>query len=197
MMSDECYACGFETEVKEYPRCSTDAKGETSLLCEVCASTSSGNAQDYPRQYPDRKVLHMLAWCTNRILAELRAATDTPQKGGRLLDETRSECERLRGERDDAVVAGCLALEERDQAHKALRECYYHLAAAVAQTIPEDDQIIAGHVRDALAIVEPKALAATDAPTSQDRCQSCEEIADALDATYGAATDTPGGAHAQ
>lgn len=35
-----------------------------------------------------------------------------------------------------------------------LHEAYAHLGAAVSQTIPSDDQIIAGHVRDALALVK-------------------------------------------
>lgn len=47
----------------------------------------------------------------------------------------------------------CLPLDQARAdlaaARAAMLEIYGHLAAAAAQSIPSDDQIIAGHIRDA------------------------------------------------
>lgn len=41
----------------------------------------------------------------------------------------------------------------KPEIYEILREIYGHLGAAETQSIPSDDQIIMGHVRDALAMV--------------------------------------------
>ena len=45
-------------------------------------------------------------------------------------------------------------LDELEILKNAIIEIRGHLGAAVAQSIPEDDQIIMGHVRDALEITK-------------------------------------------
>ena len=41
-----------------------------------------------------------------------------------------------------------------EKLREAMNEIYSHLAAAISQSIPTDDQIIMGHVRDACKIAE-------------------------------------------
>ena len=68
-----CEACQFETgaltrydKYRNFPE-----KEEFKWLCEICASTMAGTAYEYPDQYPNREVMFMMAWCTNRILAAI------------------------------------------------------------------------------------------------------------------------------
>ena len=65
-----CDSCGYETDnlttYRDYPA------EEKVRLCNVCASTKAGNAQQYPNQYPNRDVLEMIAYTTNMILDEIK-----------------------------------------------------------------------------------------------------------------------------
>jgi len=89
---EECYSCGFETELKPYDlshrrrigtRPSLEADPEEwdrwLWLCKICASTPCGNAYEYPEQYPNRSTLETIAYVGNLLLTEIRAlrATDT------------------------------------------------------------------------------------------------------------------------
>ena len=73
--TDECYACQYVTEIKEYDLTPNqqEATGDKSIwLCEVCAGSLIGKICRYPRQYSEvRRVLRTIGWCTNRILEEL------------------------------------------------------------------------------------------------------------------------------
>lgn len=73
-MPEECESCGFEgAELTKYPP-RPMGDGEPNWFCEICAATYAGNAHQYPRQYPEQgAILKSLAWCTNRILQELRS----------------------------------------------------------------------------------------------------------------------------
>lgn len=42
------------------------------LNCDICYSTFSSNARNYPSQYPERKVMHQVSYCTNLILDSLK-----------------------------------------------------------------------------------------------------------------------------
>lgn len=46
------------------------------------------------------------------------------------------------------------ATDYLDQVLSEIEDAYGHLGAAIMQSIPEDDQIIMGHVRDAYNILE-------------------------------------------
>lgn len=81
---EECSCCGWATtELREcdaYARTpghgpfTPDEEKVWAWLCEVCRSTFAGNTYLYPRNYDPvvAQVLPMVAWCANRILAEVK-----------------------------------------------------------------------------------------------------------------------------
>jgi hypothetical protein len=78
---EECESCGWAT----VQLTKTDAYARThghgpftpnedkvwGWLCDVCRSTFAGNAFQYPNQYPDARVLQMIAWQTNYLAAKI------------------------------------------------------------------------------------------------------------------------------
>ena len=76
----ECDFCGFKTTDLHHislarlrPILQPIERGEKAAwLCTVCYSTPAGNALQYPDQFPEARVLKMLAWCTNHLLAEMK-----------------------------------------------------------------------------------------------------------------------------
>lgn len=78
---EECYACGYETAtLKPYKRTLMRNGQEGEMwFCEICASTPSGNAFEYPAQYPEAATLKAIAYVGNMILAAL--ATASPAAG--------------------------------------------------------------------------------------------------------------------
>lgn len=70
---EECDACSFETDnLNYYEHGAGYPKGAGQWLCEVCWQTKSGNANRAPHAYHDPDALHMIAYCTNLILSEIR-----------------------------------------------------------------------------------------------------------------------------
>jgi hypothetical protein len=73
---DECDACHFETKALTYYGRERPLRGEREhkWLCDLCASTNSGNTLEYPEQWPDRSadVLRTVCYVGNVILAAVR-----------------------------------------------------------------------------------------------------------------------------
>lgn len=70
---EECDACSFKTkDLKFYKHDPGYPENSGHWLCEVCRQTISGNANRSPSLYPDSTVLHMIAYCTNLIIREIR-----------------------------------------------------------------------------------------------------------------------------
>jgi hypothetical protein len=70
-----CYGCSFDrSEVNQYRRGGFGNEPlRISWLCDVCANTDSGSAEQYPRNFGETKpIIHMLAYCTNMIIEEIR-----------------------------------------------------------------------------------------------------------------------------
>lgn len=71
----ECAACGFETDELTwydfYPPYVGDRQGH--WVCRICASTLSGNYDQYPTRYENGDVFKTIAYCTNLILAAIEA----------------------------------------------------------------------------------------------------------------------------
>lgn len=70
--SEQCDACGFVMdELEKYTR---NIDGEVNWLCKLCAGTMSGNAIDYPNQYPDRSddILFAICHVGNAIIKEIK-----------------------------------------------------------------------------------------------------------------------------
>lgn len=73
----ECWSCGWETlDLEAYPTAprpydiSEENKGK--WLCDLCASTLTGSALDYPTHY-DAPTLRTICYVGNAILATLRS----------------------------------------------------------------------------------------------------------------------------
>jgi hypothetical protein len=82
MYRGRCDACdAVNVIVQKYlPRCGGRCT-EDKFLCEYCARTMSGNALDYPDQYPDRTVLFTICAVANmlesnvaKMVADLRSS---------------------------------------------------------------------------------------------------------------------------
>ena len=74
-MSEECEACGFVTEVKEYPM-----QGEPKKLCKLCAYTLAGNAARFPEQYPYRDLMMQINFVGNAIAHSLGVQIVIPEE---------------------------------------------------------------------------------------------------------------------
>jgi len=82
---EECEACNFETtELKLY-----DNNKPGFWLCEICAKSVSGNAKIYPKPYENKELLHMQAFCTNMVIAEIRksAPQNTKEQNGHIAQQ--------------------------------------------------------------------------------------------------------------
>lgn len=76
-----CHSCGFKNvATAEYPHRIELGRSEAfnianldkpKLLCQLCAGTMTGNALDYPSQYPNADVLKTICYVGNAILAKL------------------------------------------------------------------------------------------------------------------------------
>lgn len=69
----ECDGCGFVgAQLRSYGR-GFPIPTKPAALCDICAGTPCGNAQEYPDQYRHiSPVLITIAYAANTILAELR-----------------------------------------------------------------------------------------------------------------------------
>lgn len=68
----ECDSCGYQTALKPYQR-GFPEQGEPAHLCDLCASTRAGNAQEYPRQYEGQTaILQTICYVGNAILDALK-----------------------------------------------------------------------------------------------------------------------------
>jgi hypothetical protein len=83
---DECEGCGFDrAPIKGYRKQSTQPRDELMYLCDLCASTKSAAAVDFPRQFlENREVLATICYATNEILA-----TIGPHRPGEVIDPSR------------------------------------------------------------------------------------------------------------
>lgn len=69
----ECHACRYETETERYERgIAAGDEGTPMNLCRLCASTMSGNALQYPRQYPQAEVLFTICHVGNAIIDAIK-----------------------------------------------------------------------------------------------------------------------------
>jgi hypothetical protein len=70
---EECEACKFEThDLEFYEHGLGYPKDKGHWICKICACTFSGNAHRAPHCYDQREILHMMAYCTNIILKEIK-----------------------------------------------------------------------------------------------------------------------------
>lgn len=72
---ESCYACGFETtELLEVKNHRNPIEPESMWFCDLCASTHSATAYEYPSNFPDRSgdVLHTICYIGNVILQEIK-----------------------------------------------------------------------------------------------------------------------------
>jgi hypothetical protein len=76
--TNECEACGFETELTEYPRRGYDpakhsANEATKQICALCAGTLCGGVADldFVRHQEHADVLRAISYVGNVILREL------------------------------------------------------------------------------------------------------------------------------
>lgn len=71
---DRCASCEFKTEelipCRRYDQSSVANRVKDDWLCNLCASTSAGTAQHYPRQYQGQiAVLSTMCYIGNELLA--------------------------------------------------------------------------------------------------------------------------------
>lgn len=70
-----CDACGFETtEIKEYRLHRNVPDEDYAWFCELCVSTYSATAYEYPLNFPGREadILLTICYVGNLILQEIR-----------------------------------------------------------------------------------------------------------------------------
>jgi hypothetical protein len=70
----ECESCGYAAPVRTFQHHEPGgdfAKMVDVELCALCASTSAGNALEYPGQYPELNALRTICFVGNAILEAL------------------------------------------------------------------------------------------------------------------------------
>ena len=71
MITGACDACGYFTEVKVSE--SGPPANREALLCDICRSTSIGNAHFFPQQYMnERRILRTIGYIANMLRDEIR-----------------------------------------------------------------------------------------------------------------------------
>ena len=86
MEVNECDGCNFKNPVGglqpyQFHIERHDWCRQFMMLCKICQSTCSGNATEYPQQYPQRPVLSTICYIGNLLRKDIRSITPLTTRG--------------------------------------------------------------------------------------------------------------------
>lgn len=68
---EDCDSCNQVAPLHTFAANPMSDRKEDKKMCELCSSTFVGNALDYPRQYPDAKVMQHICAVGNVMLDKI------------------------------------------------------------------------------------------------------------------------------